>query len=1076
MKSAGHGKEAPKLREKLDQAKENYHGMLYAAGEQGLNSRIYEQMTSKEDESGWWEAIKRNMSNAWNRGLKMADQAELSDELALNRVDESTINELIDLSQSIEDMPGSKSLQRLQSMKSSNIFEAIGNIIFEEPEAIPEMLTEVMTAYLPTFFHTGVNYALPAAATAGVVGKMKGKFGILAALGVGTRLNAGLASFALEYTGSVMEEMRGMGLDVDDPMIFAAAWEDENVRNRLRKKAAQKAGGVALFDAFSGMVAGRVRQSANYIGMKTGRLTNASKFAKENKRTDWQQAGLDVPIFTKPQRLTGVAAEMGTQMGGGMSGELLGQLLSRDPGEAIDYDAIAAEGVLEIVSPFGIYGSIREVAKKPDNFNFTLATPTFSDPQPYELDGQQIGMTGQVTRAGMTNTWHSFDASDSMAAHIMDESGIEFDSPQGKWLQHTIMQLQGLNPDKFKNMRIIVSDRAPQSADAEGSAEYDMDTGYHTLSFNRKLMQQNPMRAFMHEAGHFARREIYKNDTEFFEMYRNLGEGVHLDSLAEYILKVPNIKYNQIKDAGKKAEVLKRYQNTPMEVQAEEWFTLQFARALAGNKADKSIAKPLENFLKEFIRPAMEGWMGSVENAGPDAIGVDARILEAMGWGPNGTRMGSDLPHSFTQPGVRAGVLPSGFEGMSEQEGINYLSRKIREYDLKEQKDIINSVEAILGRKFYTKETTAFGTAEEKVEKAKEYKAEADRIREEVTAEKKAEPKKAPGSKQDTKIKLREYEEKSRRSTFMPRDPQAGIDEARGERDPLNQFDAEVEAEVQGRLAETPVERWIAELNAIEAKAAQNVYNVKEEKDGSATVTKRSPGSVQKVGAKVQKNFKTKEEAAEYVKTQTEADAKQSQKIINSLKKIERLLTNPKELTKKVKAARDAEVKRLMDEDNIDYDNLSSEAKTAAWDEYVPKVSLITVISDIAGFTDLIEMSKGGSSQWGSQLVANMLMKVPGMNDIEEMSFLGEEELKSVTSNIRERKKQAIKEAKSIETELKKLTKAYPKNQSEKKQQRGKKVYYVHELHDTDQITKQVSKTGSKKEKRRSVCLRKTDG
>ena len=1073
IKNAGNGKATPALREKLDEARDNYHGMMHAAGEHGLNSRIYEQMTSRDDEVGWWEGIKRNMSNAWNRGLKMADQAELSDELALNRLGESTIQDMIKISQDIEDMPGSKSLQRLQNMKSSNVLSAIGKILFEEPEAIPEMLTEVMTAYLPTFWDTGVKVALPASTAVGIVGKMKGKFGILSAIGVGTRLNAGLASFALEYTGKVMEELGEMGIDIDDPFIVAAAWEDERVRNELRKKAAQKAGGVALFDTFSGMMAGRVRQTANYMGMKTGRLTNASKFAKFSNRTDWQQAGLDVPIFTKGQRLTGVGAEEGLQVASGMSGELLGQLLSRDPGESLDYDAIAAEGVLDLVSPFGIYGSFREVMKKPDNFDFTQSTPTYSNPEPYFIGDTPVGTTGTVTRAGMTNTWHSFDSSDSMAAHVMDASNIDFDSPQGKWLQHTIMQLQNMNPAEFKKMRLIMAERAPHDVTGEGFFEHDED-GSYTLSFNKKMMQENPMRAFMHESGHFARRQIFKNNEEFYEMYRNLGEPVHLDSLAEYVLKVPNIKFSSIKDKAKKAAVLKYYQNVPLEVQAEEWFTLQYARVLAGNKADKSIVKPLDNFLKEFIRPAMEGWMGSVENAGEDAINIDARILDAMGWGPNGTRMGEDLPHSFTHPGVRAGALPSGFEGMTEQEGLNFLSQKIREYDLKEQKELIESVEAILGRKFYTKETTAFGTAEEKLEKAKEYKAEASRIREEVTERKKAEPKEKPDTEQSTGIKLSE-KDGGRRQTFVPRDSQAGVEKAKGDRDPVEAFDAEVEAEVQGRLAETPVERWITELNEIEKKAAQNIYNVKEEKDGGATVTKRSPGSLQKVGSKVTKKFKSKDEADTYVKDQTAADLVESKKIVDSLKKVESLITNPKELRKQLKAARNAEAKRLMkEEEGIEYDDLESSAKLEYLDKYVQKVSLLTIISDMTGFSDLIEMSKGGSSQWGSQLVANMLMKVPGVHDIEEMSFLGEDELKSVSSNIQARKQQAIKEAQTIESSLKKLQKAYPKKNDQEKKERGKKVYRVHTIDQSkEKYTEQVSKTGKKQGKNEKYIVGK---
>ena len=1063
IKSAGNGKARPALKDKLEDAKNNYYGMMNVAGDHGLNSRIYEQMSSRDDEVGWWEGVKRNMSNAWNRGLKMADQAMLSDEIALNRIGESTVKELIDISQDIEDMPGSKSLQRLQNMKSSNVLSAIGKMIFDEPEALPEMLVEVMTAYLPTYLNTA-KVALPASAAVGVVGKMKGKFGILAATGVGARLNAGLASFALEYTGEVMGNLAEMGIDTNDPEIVMAAFQDETVLNKLRKKATLKAGGVALGDMFGAMMAGRVRQSANYLGIKSGKLTNASKFAKQKGRTDWTQAGLDVPIFTKAQRMTGVGAEEGVQVASGMGGEFLGQLLSRDPGEGFDHDAIAAEGVLDLVSPFGLYGSVREIVKKPDNFDFSMATPTYTEPKPYEINGEPVGTTGTVTRAGMTNTWHTFDNSDSMAAHVMDASNINFDSEEGKWLQHTIMQLQGMNPADFKNMRLVMAERTPQDVTGEGFFEHDPESGAFTLSFNKKLMQENPMRAFMHESGHFARRQIYKDNAEFYETYRNLGEKVQLDSLAEYVLKVPNIKYTQIKDKAKQAEVLKYYQTVPLEVQAEEWFSLQYARVLAGNKADRSIVKPLESFLKEFIRPAMEGWMGSVENAGEDAVNIDGRILSALGWGPNGTRMGEDLPHSFTRAGVRSPALPKGFEGMSEQEGLNFLSQAIREAGLQENKELIESVEAILGRKFYTKETTAFATAEEKVTAAKQYKEEAGKIREAVTAKKKAEPKKAPDSEQSSRIKLREKE--GRRSTFAPQDPQVGIDRARGDRDATEAFDAEVEAEVQGQLSKSPIEQWISELNQIESKAAQNVYATKAQKDGKVTVTKRSPGSLQKVGSKVVKEFKDQEEADTYVKAQTESDLKDSTKIVNALREVESLLTNPKDLAKKVKAARNKRIEELMKEDGIAYKDLPQDDKAKTWDKYVPKVSVITIISDLTGFDKILEMSKGGSSQWGSQLIANMLMKLPGVNDIAEFDYLGKDELKSVTENIQARKQEAIKEAQSIEKSLGQLRKAYPDKKKQKKQEQGKNVIRVHTLNPgAEEFTKQISKEGKKAEK-----------
>ena len=1043
IKVAGGGSLREEAQLKMQKAQEAYYNALGVAGEFGLNSRVYGQMTSTDDDVSWWQGMK----NAIARGFKMSDQAQLSDELALNRANESTMRELIDLSNDIEDLPGSTSFERLKNSKSESVWDAIGNILLDNPGAIPELIAETTAAFFPTYIDTGV-YAVPgiAATASGTTKKLKGRYGVLSAIGLGARLNGGIASFALEYAGKVKEEMDELGIDTDDPEIMMAAWQSPVIRNKLRKTAALKAGGVALFDTFSGLMAGRVQQASNYLQMKGGKLTNASKFAKAKGRSDWTQAGLDVPIFTRWQRGKGALAETGLGVASGSGGELFSQLISRDPGESIDYDAVVLEGVVDIASPFSVYGDVRSMMRRPDRFDFAQATPTWTEPQPLEVNGQVVGTQGTETRAGMTRPYFTSNSSDYAAARIMDDSNIEFDSEQGKWLQQTMMQFQQMDPQVFKDIRFIVSERTPESPQHEGFFEVDPDSGAYVLSFNKKLMQENPLRAFMHESSHVARRSIFPNNLEFLTMYNSLGKDLQLDALAEYMFKRTDAKFSQLKPA-EQMSVENAYSNMSELKRAEEWFALQYGRVLAGLKVHTSVAKPLDNFLESFIRPAMKGWVGSEKTAGPMKIQLDSQVLQHLGWGPSGIKMGMNLPHSYDREGVRApeGALPQGFEGMSEQEGINFLWEEIQKLSPEDQQGVKETLEALVGRKFKWPGVSAFVAQEtitkkeakakgfkqpkkaakiyskEKVTLAEEYQNLEAEIRARVEAEANEKEKKGDFDRDDVENLEAEYgamaggSEATRDQTI---DPQTRAQKVRGESSGPKIYD--------GPAREGPSKSLPSTKKKVPISPSTKTYtNPKNRK--ANWITKQVESELS--DAKVQKTI-NRIAALEAQAMPSKENKEQNDAVLKALQKIESLITDPKALEKAVKEARNKRVKEILgqtadDEDGKELTEKEKIKRNEAFDKAVSQISLVEVISDIAEFPTLLKASRRGTSTFLDDLIT-FDMKTPSVPDIKDKIKKRTKERDDIFAAIRDMKAEVSNDLDDLERGEKESKKQRP--------------------------------------------------
>lgn len=118
---------------------------------------------------------------------------------------------------------------------------------------------------------TGAISSIPAIAA--------GAAGTVAAGPVGGAAGIGAGSLAVEYGSKIVEELNENGVDMSDPAAIQKAFADRELMSRIRSKAVRRGVPVALFDAASAGVAGKIlgpalgkgaRAVAGAVGKETG--------------------------------------------------------------------------------------------------------------------------------------------------------------------------------------------------------------------------------------------------------------------------------------------------------------------------------------------------------------------------------------------------------------------------------------------------------------------------------------------------------------------------------------------------------------------------------------------------------------------------------------------------------------------------------------------------------------------------------------------------------------------------------------------------------------------------------------
>jgi len=240
------------------------------------------------------------LSNAYERGINQADLAANLTASGGNP-DVLMIDEIARIQEENRSLKSSEAYQKFTGAKSFG--EAIG-VLTESPSNFFTVMTELGIESLTAQAKHGL---VRMAAGGGIGFAMGGPVGA----GVGIITGMGLSSLNLEYSGKMMEVFQEMGVDTTDPKQLEDTFSDDAKVAEARSSALKKGIPVAVFDAISGGVAGRI----------------VSKPAKTLVR----------------KALLGTG-EMAVQAGLGAGGEFVGQKVA---GERTNWASVLAEALAE---------------------------------------------------------------------------------------------------------------------------------------------------------------------------------------------------------------------------------------------------------------------------------------------------------------------------------------------------------------------------------------------------------------------------------------------------------------------------------------------------------------------------------------------------------------------------------------------------------------------------------------------------------------------------------------------------------------------------------------------------------
>lgn len=178
--------------------------------------------------------------------------------------------------------------QGMQAISGAGTFGESFGAILDNPRAVLEVSLQSVGASAPALV------GMAAGSTAGPLGSAAG---------------AGLGSFAVEYANTIQDVIAESGVDGRDPLAIAAALQDPDLMAAAREKGLKRGVPVAIFDALTAGVAGRL------LGGAKSTLTSAG---------------------------TRAVGELGIQAAGGAAGEAGAQLVTGEfkPGDIL-LEAIA---------------------------------------------------------------------------------------------------------------------------------------------------------------------------------------------------------------------------------------------------------------------------------------------------------------------------------------------------------------------------------------------------------------------------------------------------------------------------------------------------------------------------------------------------------------------------------------------------------------------------------------------------------------------------------------------------------------------------------------------------------------
>ena len=688
----------PETLKKIEEAQAYFDKTVQLANEFGLTDEIVEQTEKK----GLFARLGQAISNAFRRGQKVNEMSKYAEEFFLNAADQSDFEKFIEAAKQLGEIPTSQAAKNFQQYQSKGLWDSVSNLLFDNTEAIPELFVESLSSFLPAYVRTGM-YTIPTGAAIGFATPVPG--GTMAGAGYAARANWGVASLMIEYSSMILQGMQELNIDWKNPKVFAAAWNNDITRDAIKEKAIKKGLPIALFDAASGLMAGRLSAALHHGGnaINGGKLIDGKAWARSKKT---------YPRFTAFQRARNIGLEVGADAGMGMGGEFLGQAWTKEPGEAYDKNAIAAEGLIGL-GP-GLLGGAYE---------FTSTRNLDVSNVPFNLSAEQdteVGKTGKIDAAGFSNVYNTFKTPQAAAQHIIDQGNFQSEEERQNALNiltDNMARMYASNNEQMENLKIVIADRTPFSDKSQqGSFHHvdNQDVGRdedNVIFINRKTIPENPLGVFLHEGSHFARILMGISTKELTDLYQAIGPEEQRNTMAQYDTKNHNQKYSALDEAGQK-RVDAAMKNMSTLQQAEEWFAHNFVRVLTGNTADNSVKTELQNFLKNTLHPMVAEFAGSKAQGGKaeQRAMLDARILQFMGYTPRGFREGLGNNITFGQfQHERPGMKYRFFEGenkltqMGDEDGLNAMMREVatvaQTQGLAEAKRLVNMINKIIGEK-----------------------------------------------------------------------------------------------------------------------------------------------------------------------------------------------------------------------------------------------------------------------------------------------------------------------------------------------------------------------------------------
>lgn len=1032
LKAAG-GSKSEALKAKMDEAKESVNKTIGLAAQFGLDNELFEQAET----TGWFASL----GNAIERGMLMSEMSNYTPDFITNTLDQDEMQKFIEIASEIEDTPTSSAVARYKKAtandKSSGLLDGIGRLVFDNPMAIPEMFLESMASFLPATFKWGAATAGIGAAAGAFKGSAAGAPGIvggaIAGGSLGARAGWGVASFTLETSGTVLEGMQELGIDWKNPKIFAAAWNNEVTRNAIVKKAVKKGIPIALMDTLSAGMAGRVG-GLKQLGLNGGKLIDGASWAQNLK-----YASAAAPRFTKWQKVSNVGTELGADSALGMAGEYFGQAWSKEPGEAFDYDAIAAEGIIG-VGP-GIAGGFMEQMRGASN-EFTNA--------PIQYSSQQTtpdGTTGTINRAGFKTPYRTFNSADGMTTGILNMAGIDSSNMADPENDKKVMAVQDWianmwisNPESMTNLRVIVADRTPfADKDNEGSFERDED-GNGVIYMNRKKFNEDPIGAFMHEAGHLARHTMFTNE-ELLDVYNGLTPDDKLSAFAEYYKRAPNKGFTQYSER-EQAEIKKAYnkfQKSKGDIGlADEWFSFQFVRYLAGGKVNPSVKSDMQGWLQKYAYPFLEKFAGSEKLGGSKKDILAARVLSYMGRTPRGfagavnpNLQAPDMPGTetdFNSPGIRAPKGANVLDGLSDSEGLNHLvSRIMEEFATpQERADFAKSFNTFIDRNVLPTKPSFYTQAEMETAVGAQVENKFDN----VVASETVGGKLAQEMRKLEELLARGRVEKIKEADFAEPD----VTEFAEETDPKKKKEAEAsrrrrqKAEAAQRKREDPKSETLEKPKDDPKKGpgfvGRSPRNIAREKEQYNVLGKRYRATLTMPG------YRGEESRVEYYATKEEAD---------------------KAVADFLEKQNNKRIKRIQGKHKKAFDILKDDAKfKKAYDEATKKLgdesSIHARIAEALGLNGLMSESLFGAAYSARHLGENKVhgggvkgaVKAPSMREVQNDLFMSDAEQENALELLQNREAELVREIERLkgllpEAEAEAETEAAPAKEPKEK-------------------------------------------